>query len=174
MRTFRFFLFLMIVFSIPLKAAQTVHIESDVFEFDGVKNKILATGHVVVTQRDIVLKSPRALYDKAKQVIQLLDNVELTHVELHLTCDEATAFGDEDKVEAVGHVHYTYRDIVGDADRAVYDMNKQTIVLTGSPTTRQGEDQLVADTVIVDLKRKKVITQGKAKVKLSVDKLKPR
>ncbi len=154
--------------------ADSVHIDSDQFELDGVTNKVLATGHVVVTQRDIVLKSPRALYDKAKQTIELLDGIELIHNELRLTCDSATAFGQQDKVEAIGHVHYTYRDIIGDADKAVYDMTKQTIVLTGSPVTRQGEDQLVAETVIVDLKRKKVTTQGKAKVKLSVDKLKPR
>lgn len=163
-----------VAMAMTVSAAQVVDIESDQFEFDGKTNKILATGGVTVTQGEIVLKSPRALYEKAKQIIQLLDGVHITHNELKMTCDSATAFGLEDKVDAVGRVHYTYKDIVGDADRAVYDITKQTIVLTGSPITRQGEDQLVAEMVIVDLKSKKVITKGKAKVKLSVEKLKPR
>lgn len=174
MRIFWSIGFLVLSFSIALSAAQIVDIESDKFEFDGVTNKILATGGVTVKQGDIVLKSPRALYEKAKQIIHLLDHVEITHNELRMTCDKAVAFGLEDRVDATGHVHYTYKDIVGDADRAEYDMNEQVIVLTGSPITRQGEDQLVAETVIVDLKSKKVITKGKAKVKLSVEKLKPR
>jgi lipopolysaccharide transport protein LptA len=155
----------------PLFGASNVDIEADEFEYDGMKDIVTARGNVVVTQRDVVIKSDKGVYEKAIQQITLLDGVTMEKDGIYLTCQKAIANSLKNTVEALGTVNYTFNDIKGTAGKAFYDMNKNEIELTENPVAYQGRDLVKGERVIIDLDKNKVITRGKARVKLSVDKL---
>lgn len=165
----RIILFLFLVF--PLLGASNVDIEADEFEYDGVKDIVHAKGRVIVTQNDVKIKSARGLYEKAHQKITLFDGVVMEKDGIYLTCETAIANSLENTVEALGTVNYTFKDIRGTAGKAFYDMDKNEVELLDNPVAYQGRDLVKGERVIIDLNKNKVITRGKARVKLSVDKL---
>lgn len=155
----------------PLFGSSNVDIEADEFEYDGAKDIVLARGNVIVTQRDVTIKSARGLYEKAEQKITLFDGVTMEKDGIYLTCQTAIADSLRNTVEAIGTVNYTFRDIKGTAGRAFYDMTQNEVELLDNPVAYQGRDLVKGEKVIIDLNKNKVITRGKARVKLSVDKL---
>jgi lipopolysaccharide transport protein LptA len=166
-----FFLLGLLLFSSTLFAAQDIDITAEEFEFDGIKNIVNAVGNVVVTQRGAVITSKRAVYEKDGKTISMYDGVTMKREGLILRCDTAIADGVEDVVTAIGAVTYAMGKIKGSAGRAVYDMNKGLITLTGNPVANQAGDFIKGETIIIDLVNNKVRTKGKANVKLSVEKL---
>lgn len=162
-------LFLFLIF--PLFGASNVDIEADEFEYDGAKDIVTAKGNVIVTQGDVVIKSDRGVYKKAVQEITLFDGVTMEKDGIYLTCQAAVANSLKNTVEAFGTVNYTFEDIKGTAGKAFYNMKTNEVELSDNPVAYQGRDLVKGERIIIDLNRNKVITRGKARVKLSVDKL---
>lgn len=155
----------------PLFGASNVDIEADEFDYDGAKGIVHAKGNVIVTQEDVTIKSGRGLYEKAKQTITLFDGVVMEKDGIYLTCETAVANSLKNTLEAIGTVNYTFKDIKGTAGKAFYDMKKNEVELSENPVAYQGRELVKGERVIIDLTKNKVITRGKARVKLSVDKI---
>ncbi len=165
------FLFGLLLFSSTLFAAKDIDITAEEFEFDGVKDIVNANGNVVVTQQGAIIKGKTAIYKKESRTISMFGGVSMTRGKLVLTCTEAVADGEADIVTAIGNVDYTMGKIKGSAGHAVYDMYAGLITLTDNPHAYQSGDFIKGETIIIDLVKKIVKTKGKAKVKLSVEKL---
>lgn len=148
-----------------------VEINADFFEFDAKNKQILANGHVVVLQKDIRITSNKAFYDQSLKKINLYENVVISKGGMDLYCDEAIAYGQDNKVEAKGHVKFNSQNISGKSGLAYYDIDAQYVELLQSPVVQQGEDYITGDVIEVDLKEQKVKTKGNGTVKFSLDKL---
>ncbi|MBT5955028.1 hypothetical protein HOG98_09965 [bacterium] len=141
-------------------------INADVFELDGVTKEFLASGNVRVIQDDIVIVGDKATFDKDKNLIQLFGDIELKKDKMNITCKTLNAYGKNQKIKAFGGVKFNYEDIKGACDVADYNTKSQLLVLNGSAEAWQFGNRLNGEQIFIDLKRQKIRTQGKAKVKL--------
>jgi lipopolysaccharide transport protein LptA len=155
-----------------IEGASKIDIEADLFELDGKKNLVIASGNVIVTQRDIKIIGKRARFDQDKNRIRLVGGVTLKRGKMSLVCDQIVALGNKDIIEAQGHVKFTFSGIRGTAGFAKYDMLKQLVELKGQPRAWQGQDEISGKMISVDLEKGKIRTFGKAKVTFSVDRFK--
>lgn len=158
--------------SLLFAVTSNINIVADEFELDGEKKQIKATGHVQVTQDDILLKSGWAFYDQNKEVIELFDNVNISRDKLNLNCDKAVAFGSENRINAKGNVNFIYEKISGTASEARYNLDEKQVILLGNPKVNHDGDYIIGAIIIVDLERQKVITKGNAEVKITTEKFK--
>ena len=148
-----------------------IDIRADVFGVDAKTSVLIASGNVVVKRQDMIVKATRGRYDQAKQVVVLFDDVVLTKGAMVLNCDQITVYGRDNRVDAEGHGVFHSGTIHGQSDKVVYELNREFVTLTGYAQAWQGADEISGDTVGVDLRRKQFTTRGKARVKLSKDRL---
>lgn len=148
-----------------------IDIQADVFELDGKTNELLASGNVKVTQKDILMTGKNAKYNQKSQKLFLAGPIQLEKGTMRLTCENAWAYGQEETVEAIGKIKFNYSSMQGESDFALYNRSQQKITLTGNPRAWQGSDEITGKTILIDLKREKITTEGKARVQLSVETL---
>jgi len=148
----------------------TISIDATAFEVDGKQNVVIASGNVVVKQGDVTLFGNAGIYYQTVQKVILSGNVKVVRDAMTLTCDRAVAHGKEDRIEVTGNVVFVRGDIRGTSGVGVYDRKSQTIQLSGDPKVWQNRDELTGKTILVDIRRSKVTTQGGAKAVFSVDK----
>lgn len=156
---------------VPVFGDRQVDISADAFEMDGTTRQVFASGNVVVTQSDVKIFGDQAEFDQNKQVVQIFKNVRVIRDKMSLNCERVKAYGKEERIEAMGSVRFSYNGISGRADMAKYNMVAQNVELSGSPKAWQGNDEVSGENIIVDLKKTKIRTTGKAKIVFSVDKI---
>lgn len=160
-----YFLTLFLFFATASHAVTSnIQISADFLEFDASKNNAIASGNVVVQQKDVTIHGRRGIYNQAKSTIELTQDIKVTRGDMVLVCKSIYANGLQNIVQAKGNVSFDYKDLKGSADTATYDLNKQTITLSGQPVAWQGQDQVKGDMIIIDLVKSKVQTKGKAQI----------
>jgi len=167
------FKLILVSFAVVLQivASNNIHITSDTVELDGSANQVLASGNVIVTQRDITLKSMNALYNQETQIAVLTNNVALEKNNLQMTCDKATAYGIENIITAEGNISINYDSVQAKAAFAHFNIDTSIITLTGDPIATQNDGYITGESIYIDLDQTKVTTKGSAEVKLNLDKL---
>ena len=159
------------LFSI-IHAEEKLHIKADVFEIDGKTNQVVASGNVVVTLRDVNIYGKYCTYNQKAQLVHMTKTVRVVKDEMVLTCNEVIADGQKEIISAEGGIRFNYKTIKGQSEYALYELGKRHVSLTGTPRAWQGEDELLGEVIEIDLEKVKIITKGKAKVRLTIDKLK--
>lgn len=154
-----------------LCAKSNIYITSDSVELDGKSNEVIASGNVVVEQRDITLRSSYVTYNQDNQVARLYNGVELVKENLKMTCETAVAHGIENVINAEGSIVIIYETIRATAEHAYFDVSTHLVTLTGNPIAFHNEGYITGESIVVDLDNVKVKTLGKAEVKLNLDKL---
>ncbi len=148
----------------------TISIDATTFEVDGRENVLVASGNVVVKQGDVTLYGNLGTYYQNLQKIILSGKVRVIREKMTLSCDQAIAYGIEDRIEVTGNVVFVRDDINGRAGAGRYDRKAQTVLLSGDPKVWQNRDELTGKTILVDIRRSKVTTYGGAKAVFSVEK----
>jgi lipopolysaccharide transport protein LptA len=155
----------------PKTMGKDININADMFEVDAKANIVVASGNVVVKQKDVTLYGKKALYNQKKQLIKVIDGVRMVRGDMLLTCNQANADGANDIIKALGNVYFTFSNIKGTAENAKYNLKTQTILLLGKPHAWKGKDEIFGETIYIDLKEEKITTRGKAKVIISEETL---
>lgn len=153
-----------------LTATGSISIDAASFEVDGKQNILMASGNVVVKHGDVTLYGNVGTYFQNIQKIVLSGKVSVVRERMTLSCDQAIAYGVEDRIEVTGNVVFVRGDINGRSGTGVYDRKSQTVLLSGDPKVWQNRDELTGKTILVDIRRSKVTTSGGAKAVFSVDK----
>ncbi len=120
-----------------------------------------------MTYKDIIIKGKSGEYNQLKKTMWVYEQVELKQAGLKINSD---SMGSEDGIktlQAKGHVVFRYGDIYAESAEAKYFINTKQVILSGKPRAWQNHDEIVGDIIRIDLKLKKVITQGSAKIKVS-------
>jgi lipopolysaccharide transport protein LptA len=144
-----------------------IKIKADIFELDGRKNYVLASGNVIVSKNEVIIYGGYAKYEKKAQKIYVFDNIIIKKGKITMRCDQVIAYGKEEIIEAKDNITFTFTDIVGQAQYAIYDLIKQKITLKGNPEIIQDKDRLVGKIIEIDVKNEKLITKGKARITIS-------
>lgn len=133
------------------------------FSDPGELNSITAKGHVRIVQKNRVVTSGTALYDRSKGTMTLTESPRLREGKDTLEADTIVIYlagngtggspGTEElkSISAVGHVKMSRKDRSATAGKAVYDHNKRNVTLTDSPRLRQGRNMLQAETIVFSL-----------------------
>lgn len=150
-------------------ATGNIQISADVFELDGQKNLICASGNVFVTQQNIKISGRTALYNQAKNSVQISDHVRLEKDHLTVLCDRLVANGTANTIQAFGNIQLSFTDATGQAETAFYDLTKNLITLSGKPLLQRRKDSLTGDQIIIDLKTERITTKGQAKAIFTED-----
>lgn len=150
-------------------SSSPLDIEADVFELDSKRNILVTSGNVQAVQGDIVLRGPYGLYNQGAQRIEFTRGVEVVRDKLRLTADQAVADAKAKRISLSGRVRLYYQGIEGESEKGAYEVSSKTVVFWGNPVVRQGQDQLTGEKIVFDSVTGRVITSGKARVKLSAD-----
>jgi len=151
--------------------AANIYITSDSVELDGQANVVIASGNVIVAQRDITLKSNYVTYNQETQIAHLYNGVSLIKENLKMTCDTAIAYGVENIIDAEGSIVVLYETIKATAKHAHFDVTTHLVTLTGNPIAFHDGGTITGESIVVDLDRVKVTTLGQAKVNINLEKL---
>ena len=163
--------FLIVFFSLPLFicAEEPIRVHASEFEIDGHSEKVYVHGDVKVEKDDALITSKRADYTHSKQLISFKDDVSLVKGPIQVKSQTLEAYNLTDQIKAKGDVSFVYQDLEGQADRAIYSINKEILVLSGHSKARQGKDKISGEKIVIDVKHKRIVTQGRAKIKISGD-----
>jgi lipopolysaccharide transport protein LptA len=151
--------------------ASSVNIKSDAFELDGTKEIVTAQGNVVVDQGELQLKSDTVLYEKKNKQLHLSGGVLITKPDIKISCNTATADNVANSITAEGAVTFRFVDLEGKTGEIYFDVSDNIVTLKGNVQATQRGSFLSADQITVDLTQNKIITQGDARVKLSLEEL---
>lgn len=157
--------------NITVAAEKPIHIYADIFELDGRENFVVASGNVKVMQENISMTGNRVTYNQKNQFAHIVGDVKVTRDDMVLTCNEVKAYGREDRIEAIGDVKFAYNTYEGKAEAVEYKMGPQTVTLTGDPMAWQGQDKVSGNTIHINLKEGKIVTEGSAKITISPERL---
>ncbi len=160
--------------SSAIVAAQKLNIKitADVFELDGEKKQVVASGNVLMIQDDLKVHGDMAKYDQDVKKIEVTGHVQAVKGDIALTCNRITAFPQEERIFAEGGVKFSFAGIRGESNTANIQLKNQKVVLTGNPKAWRGTDQISGSTITIYLDKKKIVTEGQTQVLLSVDRFK--
>lgn len=145
----------------------TIDVAADVFSLDANTNQVVAKGHVVVKQRNVVVKGDSALYDRAADKVHLTGRVVLTQGKTVMTCTQIEVFGVENRVVAKGDVRVQSGEIIGTSGGADYFLDDDYVVLWDRPEVKTLRDLATGDKVIIDFKKQFIRSSGSSRLSLS-------
>ena len=151
---------------------EPIQINADSFEYDSLSKMVLASGNVVVVQKDIVMTGQRAFYNQGFKKMFIQGPVKLTKGNFTLHCDKVYAFEQEFTIIASSNVTFSYDKITGSSQKADYSLLSDSITLTGHPTVIRDKDRLWGTRIVIFLKTKKIKTIGNANMILEPESLK--
>ena len=161
------FLLAILAFSSLLQGTTPIDVQADLFELDGNRKLVIASGNVRVIQGDVVLKSNRAIYNQPQEIVILTDGVSVQKESLFLSCDEATAYGKSGRIESKKNIKFSYKEFKGEAGEAVYSVKEGKIALSDSPRVFRGDSWISGSSMTVNLATGKISTLGNAKLQYS-------
>ena len=115
---------------------------------------------------DIVIESRSFEWIIKEKTVVFDEDVTAQREDLTIKCDTIRVYYNEsengdvdyDRILATGNVRITRADgLSGTAEKAVYDFAEETIVLTGQPVFKKGQDSWEGSSLTYDL-RKDIIT----------------
>lgn len=168
------YLCLILTFFIGFLHAEPVKpitITSAKFQLNGKKRQLSASGNVVISQGDMVIKSKEALYKSHTQKISVKDDVVLKHRQLTVTSKELIHDIPQQKLIANGAVKLTINDIRAESEQAEYFIKSKQMILSINPHAWQNHDEVTGLTLMLDLIRNQFVSTGKSKLRLSADTL---
>ena len=148
-----------------------IDISADHFHYDAKLNLILTSGNVIVKRHNMTVTARRGRYDQPNQIVVLYDTVQLSRGDMRLTCDQITVHGRDNQVDAVGNTKFMFLETHGQSDRVLYDLNREFVTLSGHAQVFQVKDEMMGDEIFIDLRQKQFRTTGKARVRLTKDRL---
>lgn len=151
---------------------KAISIEADNFSLDGNQKIVNAVGNVVVLQKDVQVTGKKAEYEQGEQEVTIWQNVKMTYKNVVMTCDRIIVDGEEEILYAKDNIVCLFEDIKGTAKNAVFYSIEEKIVLSGNTVVQQGSDFVRGEEITIYLKNKKIISTGRTRIKLSVDKFK--
>ena len=87
-----FFLFLLLI-SVSF-GAEKLDINADVFEIDAKTNQVIASGNVIVRQKDVTIRGVYCLYNQKSQKVFMSRGVQVRKNKMVMTCDRLEADGE--------------------------------------------------------------------------------
>ncbi len=120
------------------------------------------------------ITSDRVVVDERKATITFEGHVYVRQADISISCDRLTIYGNKsskpdpnksvlqqiDRIEVEGNVRVVQGNRIASSKKAIYDLNKQKIFLTGNPVVAQGKDRLTGQLITIDLKTRKSIVEG--------------
>jgi lipopolysaccharide transport protein LptA len=147
-----------------------IALDADNIEFDGIKNLVIASGNVRVFyhEKKLLITCLKAEYSNEKKQVKLAGNVVLTKDQLTLNCTNLNADLKKNQVDATGGVKFIFSEnIKGNADTANYNLEQNSLTLSGNASAYNGEDMLSGQNILILLNEKKVITKGRTSIIIS-------
>ena len=88
----------------------------------------------------------------------------VTGPEGRLAADRIEAFGEREEITAEGDGRFVYEEIDGRAPRITLRRRPATATLTGGAVVRQGPHEVRAQTITVELERRRIVASGQAMI----------
>lgn len=126
--------------------------------------RAVATGAVRLAQRDGTLSGERLEYDDREGRAVVTGNPKATTSDGALTADRIESHFARQEIVADGNVTLTHGELDGRAPKAVLRQRDGVAVLSGGATVRQGRNETTAQTITVDLRRRRVEASGQAHI----------
>lgn len=120
---------------VAMQPSQNVRITAGRLEIFGKEQRLLATGSPAISSPDGSLSG-----------------------------DRIEAFGERDEVVAEGAARLTYEDIEGSAPRIVLRRRDGLAIFSGGAVLRQGHNEVRAEVITADLRRRRVTASGRASI----------
>lgn len=126
--------------------------------------RAVATGSVRLAQRDGTLSGERLEYDDREQRAIITGNPKATTSDGTLTANRIEARLASQEIVADGNAALTQGELEGRAPKVVLRQRDGVAVLSGGATLRQGRNETTAQTITVDLRRRRVEASGQAHI----------
>lgn len=129
----------------PSQDDSAIQLNSDRMLLDEKKKVVTFEGHVVVRKGDVTITADRLyLYGKQNERITL-----------------EKPLGDQlDRIEVEGNVRIVQGNKVASAEKAIYYVGPQKILLIGNPIIAQGQDRISGQMITIYLKEGRSVIEG--------------
>ena len=141
-----------------------IDIQANIFEFHTVTQDFSAIGNIRFKKGDVHITGGRVRYDHRAQQVIISQNVHVKKGPLAMYSKEVRADINQNAVQAVGDVKIKYRDYIGTAQKASFNIDQMKVLLK-SARVKEGVDLLKADTIIIDIKNNRITSKGNTQVK---------
>lgn len=123
----------------------SIQLNSDRMLLDEKKKVVIFEGHVVVRKGDVTITADRLyLYGKQNERITM-----------------EKPLGDQlDRIEVEGNVRIIQGNKVASAEKAIYYVGPQKILLIGNPIIAQGQDRISGQMITIYLKEGRSVIEG--------------
>ena len=118
-----------------------IMIDSDKLEVFDARNEAIFTGRVDATQDDARLRA-----DKLNVIFDKADSTDDASV-----AQPGASWGDVKNIVATGNVFYVTPKQVAKADKAVYDVIKDQVTMSGNVVVTQGKNVIRGDKLVVKI-----------------------
>jgi len=145
-----------------------IDIKAQLFEFDSNSQNFTATGKVKIKQDNVYLTGGKTVYKQKTQQIIMKGNVNIKKGPLFMTARHVVADINQNIVTAFGEVEIRYRDYIGKAQKASFNIEKMKVLLN-SASINQGRDSLKADSIFLDMKNNQITSKGNTQIKTMPD-----
>ena len=130
------------------------------------EERALAQDRVVATQprQNVRITAGRLEVFCREQRVLATGPAAISSPDGSLSGDRIEAFGGRDEVVADGAARLTYEDIEGSAPRIVLRRRDGLAVFSGGAVLRQGHNEVRAEVITADLRRRRVTASGQAAI----------
>lgn len=130
------------------------------------EERALAEDRVVATQprQNVRITAGRLEVFGKEQRLLATGSAAITSPDGSLSGDRIEAFGQRDEVVVDGAARLAYEDIEGTAPRIVLRRRDGMAVLSGGAVVRQGRNEVRAELITADLRRRRVSASGQASI----------
>ena len=154
----------------PANNVEVVSVKGERFVFDFNKNRLDGINEVEANYQDIMISSDYLEYAIDTSLLTLYSNVHVTKSEFDLMSNRVEAMFPY-RVSAFEDVQINFESYVSMSNKAFYNLDENVIVLAGNAELKGEKDMFKGETIKFNFNDKKVITDGRSKVKISTDKL---
>jgi lipopolysaccharide export system protein LptA len=130
------------------------------------EERALAADRVVATQprQNVRITAGRLEVFGKEQRLLATGSPAISSPDGSLSGDRIEAFGQRDEIVADGAARLTYEDIEGSAPRIVLRRRDGLAVFSGGAILRRGHNEVKAEVITADLRRRRVTANGQASI----------
>ena len=152
--------------SIPGKGLKNkIIFKAKEFEIDGIKNIIYARGGVKIYEEKMFISGREAIYYQDKKMADVIGQVNMTYRKFKVRCQKAKLYGYGDKkIEALEGVVFTYQNINGKSNIAIFYPRDKKVVLQGNASAVTRGNRLTGEEIVVYLEEKRIISHGNTSI----------
>lgn len=164
-------LFQGVIYGGALKSDDAIQIQAPKFIFDLKTQVLTGVDGITAHKNKIKIVSSSLSYAHKTNTIWLNDGVDLHHEDLRITSQRMGSIDQFVTILCQENVNAFYLNIEAHSDQGKYFIKPEQMVLSGNPRAKQGLNEVRGREITIDLLQKKVISSGKAKVKVSAETL---